>query len=363
MRSRSAGLLLAAVVVAGLATFAVMRRESATTASNVSQIVLPQLASRINETTAMEITGPKGAFRVTRDAEGRWIMPEKSGYPANADKIRKSILGMSELAAVESRTDNPAQYERLGVGDPGAGSSSIGVRLLDGSGRDLANLIVGKTKSPESDQRPAEIYVRRPGEAGSWLAKGRLGIAAESVEWLEREVLRLKRERVAEVVVTHADGEKVRVFRGQPDAADFTLAGIPKGKVATSAYDVNAVPGALEFVTFEDVRRAADLNIGAGTANARYKTFDGLVITVRTAARDSKFWARFEIGAEIATVSLGGAGLLDAEAVKKQAAEWQARVADWVYQIGDYQAKDLTRRLTDLVREEEKAPAEKKNGS
>jgi Domain of unknown function (DUF4340) len=364
MRARNAGMLLAAAVaVAALATVAVMRRESATTAVNVSQIVLPQLASRINETTAMEITGPKGAFRVARDAEGRWIMPEKSGYPANADKIRKAILGLAELAAVESRTDNPAQYERLGVGDPGAASSSIGVRLLDGSGRDLANLIVGKTKTPESEQRPAEIYVRRPGEAGSWLAKGRLGVVAESVEWLDREVFRLRRERVAEVLVTHADGEKVRVFRDKPDAADFTLAGIPKGKVATSAYDVNALPGALEFVTFEDVRRASDLNIGAGTVSARFKTFDGLVVTVRTAARDSKFWARYEISAEAAAPPAGGASLLDAEAVKKQAAEWQARVADWVYQIGDYQAKDLTRRLADLVREEEKAPAEKKNGT
>jgi hypothetical protein len=165
-------------------------------------------------------------------------------------------------------------------------------------------------------------------------------------------------------VVTHGDGEKVRVFRDQPGAADFTLANVPKGKVATSAFDVNAVPGALEFVTFEDVRRASELDICAGTANARFKTFDGLVITVRTAVRDSKFWARFEISAEAAAVAhAGAAGLLDAEAAKKQAAEWQARVADWVYQIGDYQAKDLTRRLADLVREEEKAPAAKKDGS
>lgn len=364
MRPRNAGfLLVAAAVVAALATFAVMRRESATSRSEAPQVLLPQLAARVNEVTAMEINGPKGAFRVTRDNEDRWIMPEKSGYPGNADKIRKAILGLSELTTVESRTDNPAQYERLGVADPGSGSSGIGVRLLDGSGRDIAALIVGKTKTAESDQRPGEIYVRRPGEAGSWLAKGRLGVVPEAVEWLERELFRLKRDRVAEVVVTHGDGERVRVSRAEPAAEDFTLAGIPKGKAATSAYDVNAIAGALEFVTFEDVRRARDLDIGAGAANARFKTFDGLVVTVRTALRDSKFWARFEFAAEPATAPAGAAGLLDADAVKKQAAEWQARVADWVYQIGDYQAKDLTRRMKDLLRDEEKPPAEKKNGS
>ena len=44
------------------------------------------------------------------------------------------------------------------------------------------------------------VYVRKAGDAQAWLAKGRLTVNRDALQWLEREVTNVTRERVREAV-------------------------------------------------------------------------------------------------------------------------------------------------------------------
>jgi hypothetical protein len=362
MRTRNwIALAAATALVVGATVLVVGQRERASVGRDGDQAAFPGLAARLNDIAAIEVAGAKGGFRVARAGEG-WAVPEKDGYPANPDRVRKAALGLAEMRLVEPRTDNPDLYDRIGVGEPGKeGSEAVRLRLLDGAGAELAALIVGKTKTSETTGRPAEIYVRKPAEKRSWLAAARLGASGDPLEWLQRDTLRVPRGRVAEVEIRHADGETVKISRDNPKTGDFALAAVPPGREVASQYDVNAIGGALDFLAFEDVRRAAALDF-AGATTARFATFDGLAVTVETVLRGDQYWARFDAAFDAARARPAGeegGELLASEAAGKQAAEFRQRLAGWAYRLGEGRGKDLSRRMADLVRAPEKKDQKK----
>jgi Domain of unknown function (DUF4340) len=343
MSPRTTTILIAlAGAVALAATYVVQQRQQQAVAPTAGAALFPDLAAKANDVRRIEISGPKGSFSVTQGDGGNWTLPDKAGYPARLDHVRKAILGLSELRPIEARTDDPALYERIGVTEPGAaGSNAILVRLADQGGAELAALIVGKTKTAGAR---GEIYVRRPAEARAWLAQGGLDIAADAIAWLDRAVLRLDRRRVASMVIVHPDGDTVRVERKAASDAEFTLANLPKNKAPVTQIDVDALAGALESVILEDVRRAAEVDFSRAV-RAVVRTFDGVQVTALAAQHGGKWWLRLAAAVD---------GPASNAAAAKETAAINQRAGDWAYQVGDYQAKDLTRRLADLVRDKEK---------
>ena len=67
-------------------------------------------------------------------------------------------------------------------------------------------LIVGHRRVRTAGNVPESIYIRRVGEAQSWLAEGRLPVDADPQLWFEREISNIRREQVASVVSTRAEG-------------------------------------------------------------------------------------------------------------------------------------------------------------
>ena len=95
---------------------------------------------------------------------------EKGGYPADTEKVRAALIGLSRLERVEAKTSNPDRYDRLGVGGEGR-PDSIVLGLQAGS-ESLATIILGRTDSGAANRR----YLRSEGEPGSWLVSGRLAV-------------------------------------------------------------------------------------------------------------------------------------------------------------------------------------------
>ena len=369
---RSAWLILIAttVLVAGGATWTVLQRERATHADDARVRFFPGLAGRVNDVTQIEISGPKGAFHVrsVKDAAGqaRWVMAEKSDYPAKIDKVKKTVTAMAEIAGTEPRTDTPALYDKIGVGEPGKpDSDAVRIRVLDGKDAILADLITGKFKTRESGNRAAEIYVRRPDAARAWLAEARIDAVGDPLEWIDHEILRLARTRVAEAVTTQPDKSRARVYRDDLKATDFKLDKVPNGYHAASQVDVNGIGGGLDYVTFDDVRKAAGLDLGQAVVT-EVRTFDGVVLTIRVVQNDGKSWAVIGASVDAARAKTRPADdkevLLSADAVEKEVAELNGRLDGWAFQLPDFRAKDWTRKLADLVEKDEDKKDDKKGG-
>ena len=134
------------------------------------------------------------------------------------------------------------------------------------------------------------------------------------IDWLDRLVARIDRERLRGVEVVHADGTVVAVGKPFPAAADFVLRDVPEGREIDAQYRVNDVGRFLEELRFEDVMPAsAPVLSGAVDKRVRVTTFDGLRIDVETVVRDGESFARLraevdEALAEAAGTAESGAG-------------------------------------------------------
>ncbi|MCW0236243.1 MAG: DUF4340 domain-containing protein [Ferrovibrio sp.] len=373
MRNKSwAVLVAAAVILGGAGWWVAVSRDQAAQADFTPKPLFPGLTAKVNDVMGLEISTAKTMFRIERGATAdHWTMPSRQDYPVRADLVRKNVLGIAGLETIEPRSDKPAHYNLLQVSEPDqyqpvddAAKSDPGpilVRLADKDAKAIAAVIIGKTRSYPAGGKPGQLQVRKPDEARAWLAQGTLELPADPVQWLVKDLIKIDKTRVAHATVKHPDGEVLRVVRGPEKAdgapVDFVPSEMPKGMKIGSPFDVNAVAGGLAYLGFEDVAKAAEHDFARATVT-EIVTLDGVKAVVRTipaADHDKKFWLTISASFDPALVKPDAArDLLKPEEAEKQVKEAMARIDGWAYLVNDYAARDLTRRLKDLIEPEKK---------
>lgn len=373
MRNKTWAILVAAaVVLGGAGWWLATSRDRATEADFTPRPLFPGLMAKVNDVASLEISTPKALFRIERGADAEhWTMPSRNDYPVRADLVRKNVLGIAGLETVEPRTDKPEHYDRLQVSEPDkyqpadeAAKSDPGpilVRLVDADTKAIAAVIVGKTKSYPVGGKPGQMHVRKPEEERAWLAQGTLELPADPVQWLVKDLIKIDRARVATATVTHPDGSVLRLVRGpkKDDGAsvDFVLPDMPKGMKIASAYDVNAVAGALAYLVFDDVARESEKDFSKATVT-EIVTLDGVKAVVKTvpAEEDKKAWITIAASydAALAKPDDGSKDLLTPDEAEKQVNAATRRITGWAYLVSESVARDLTRKLADLIEPEKK---------
>jgi uncharacterized protein DUF4340 len=294
---------------------------------------LPGLAGRLGEVAAVDLRRSDLTATFRRQGE-RWLVAERGDYPANSGRVRQLVLAMAELTLVEPKTERPALYPRLEVEDPGKGKSSL-VSLKDKAGKTLAALIIGKRRYDRLGEGNDGVYVRKPGAARSWLARGSIDLEGAMSSWLDREILDIPEKRIAKMQMTGADGARLVVSRAAPQGT-FAVEGAPPG-AKFKGQDAIAAPAAgLAGLELEDVTPAGQMPVpAAGVASAAYTTFDGLEIDLRIFDHGGAKWA---------AITASGTGKAADEA-KKIA----ARLSHWRYAIPSYKAGLFTTKFADLL--------------
>ena len=387
MNTRSIMILAGATAfVAALAAITLHHGESSVRATEPAGKIFPALADSINDVSTIELKRKDGTTTLAR-SDGGWGLAEKGGYPIDVAAVRKTLIGTTELTAAEARTDDPKMYAKLGVEDPGteAGTSTL-LTLRDASGKELASLIVGKEHAGKSFNGPRQVYVRKPGEARSWLATGELDLKEKGTDWLDKKILEVKRDRIRAVEIRRADGEVVQVDREKPDAKNFTLHDVPEGKELTFPSAPASVADALGYLNLEDVLPASEMDVATGAAgSAKFTCFDGLTISVTTKDVGDKTYAKFEAAYEKPPESSGptppaaeapadpaekaAAPVEDEhghaaekpetkspEAVQKEVADLNAKLSKWVYQIPSYNKASLQKKKSELLKDKSPPP-------
>jgi len=315
-------------VVVAIATI-MMSREAVKPAFRPAPL-FPALTGQLNDAREISIVTGQSSLTMLRQADGRWVLSESYDYPVKPDMVRKTLLGLADLELAAPRSARPAAQKALGLAEPGEAGGGILYRVLGPDGKELAAAIIGKVQDIATEDRPATLYVRRPGETQTWLARGRFSADAERLQWIDSQILPLSRERITEVEAAPFGFKPYRLVR-RPEEMDFRLDPMPAGKELTAISAPNTVGGGLAFLTLEDVRPADRIDMAGGSV-IRYRTADGLIATLSLKPQDGAMWARLDVGAN------PGA----AEAVKTEAAQLQARVAGWAFQIPKALGEDLT---------------------
>ena len=276
----------------------------------------PALRDHVNDVDKVVVIGAEGktVATLTRGADG-WLLAEKGGYAADTGKLREFLLKLADAKLLEQKTASKEKYATLGVEDVAAkDAKSIEVDL--GGLVQPVKVIVGTANARSG------TFVRRAGEAESWLASGNITVDKKAENWLRKDVVDVPAARVAAVEVTRPDGKVVRVAKESEGDQNFKLADVPKGREAGSEYTVNGLASSLGGLRLDDVVPAKDAMPGDKPLKAHFAAFDGLVVDAVAWEKDGKDYVQFTATADPARAGKH----IDVQQAKEKA-EYDAAVA------------------------------------
>ncbi|HEX7012887.1 MAG TPA: DUF4340 domain-containing protein [Steroidobacteraceae bacterium] len=347
------------------------------------EALYPKLKEQLDSLTAVRIYKAGDALAVQLQKQNDdWTVSERSNYPADESKLSKLVLAIAEAKPYEQKTSKPEQYPSLGVEDTSKADAS-GIRIELVGPAEPVNLIVGRS-GPGTDSH----YVRRAGEAQSWLIDEHIDTSSTPEAWLRKNIIDVSADRIHSATVTHEGAKPYTAIKTSRADANFKVEKLPKGKKLKYDSVANTFATALSAFTLSDVRPASEFESIEPTDTATFKTFDGLVVSLKGWTRDDKHYValeptfdsalaeRFKIptapeekskgegegGAKKDDAQASGEGSDaktedkkdEAESAKKPSVEEEAkqaaeRVAGWVYEIPQYKYESLFKPLDQLV--------------
>ncbi len=337
------------------AAIAVTTQREATAIRFEPRPFFPGLADEVNRATKLVYTtglGMQGTAQITieRDDDGVWRVVEREGYPAKLERVRKTILGLTELEAFEPRTANPEWHRNLGLLEPEELGRAVRVQLFDAEGNELAGLLAGEVVDASSDlQGRGFLYVRRDGEDQTWLARGSISLDKDVAGWLEPEAVSIPLERTRRVTLWAGTDKAVVLSRSSPDHPNFIIENVPDGYLTRGAPIVNASATAFSSFEFEDAVPASAFTFNDPPV-AIVETFDGLKLTLTMTGSGTGMWATFTAEADHEALSAAQGDEADHAALDAEVAAINARVGDWAYKLDQNVGLRLTQTMDQLVR-------------
>jgi len=350
MSKRTVAILGAALVV--LLALVIFGQRSSAPVSSGSALV-PDLQAALGDISRVAVVKANGETVATLEkGTDNWVVADKQGYIANAAKLRQALTALAEAHILEEKTANPELYARLGVEDVTAANAAGVSVALTAAGHELPTIILGNAEGSKFR------YVRRAGEAQSYLIDRNPDVPRAAAQWVDSSIIDVRGDRVREVTVTHGDGEVVHLSKAAPELANFEVAGVPAGRELSYPGVANVIGNALRELNLEDVEPAAPP--ADKPTIVEFRTFDGLVVRVTGEKSGDASWITLEASVDAAQAAAAPPPAAPADGVaaattpatdpNAEAARINAKVGGWRYKIAGYQYDQMTRRMSELLK-------------
>lgn len=333
-----------------LATIAQWQRGSTSEPVFEQVRMFPSLEAKVDDVATIQIETKTSSFNVTRRAGGQWVLPDKANYSADFNTVRKTILGLSELDLIETRTSRTDWQEKLGLGLPKSGGSGTLVTLKDKKGDVLASLVSGSTVEGASASGKQAIYVRRPSDPQTYVARGNFSPDTDQAQWLDKSFIDFARDRVKTVAVKPFKGAAYTVTRDKPETQNFSVVErLPSGRSLQSEGEPNGVGNALMGMSFIDVVPQSKVDF-SNAARSTFLTFDGLALNLVVVQKDNEYWIAIDAVADTSTppAQSGSTSKLKPD-VAKEAKEINAMARGWAYKIPNFKGTLLSSPIEALL--------------
>jgi hypothetical protein len=366
MTSRRLLILGIAAIVVIVAGVWLAGRQGSSGTDAVTGALYPGLKEQLNAVSAVHIykAGDARVVELVRKDDA-WKVSERDGYAADASKVRKLLIALAEAKITEEKTSNAESYATLGVEDTkGANATSLRIELV-GTQQPVA-LIVGKPGIGANSN-----YVRRAGEAQSWLIDTQLDASATPDAWLRKDIIDVSADRMQSATVSAKGAKPYTAAKSSRADQNFAVQGLPKGKSLSAPTAANGVAMALAGLSLADVRAASAFQSTPPAAHATFRTFDGLVVEVDGWMKDQKHYIALRPSFDAAQAERFKVATAPAEEKKDENKDTQEgapapapapapniaedarkaadKVAGWVYEIPDYKFESLFKPVDQLV--------------
>ena len=325
-------LALGTILAVGAAIGAVLTRPGIDAERHAGEPLLPDLAKRANEIARLEVTERGDTLVIARTDQG-WVLPDKGSYPARLEPIREAVASLARLSLVEAKTDRPDRHGRLGLEDPTAETStSRRLVLKNAAGDVLADIILGKPSFGVGGA--GGLYVRRQGEAQSWLVAGQVRLPYAASGWMDTQILDVDAGRVLSVVLSGGGKASLKLTRADED---WALEPAPKGR-APERDKAGRLASLVAALSFDDVRPARDVD-ATGGRHAEIATKDGLILRLSRADAGTEAgdepWVLISVEARAETAKP------DADAINKRTAGYAFRLPSYKASLLDLEPGEM----------------------
>ena len=377
MNAKRLGLL--AVIAAALVGIAIaLRTAHNAPADNAArdQPLLPALRDHVNDVSAITLTGPAGKVIATlaRGKDG-WGVAERAGYPADVTAIRQLLVKLGRSTLIEPKTTHPQRYVDIGVDDVTT-KDAKGVQVDIAGLSSPTRLIVGHYSAPARG-----TFVRRVGEAQSWLASGDLSVPKNVSDWEKRDLVDIAANRIASVTLASPTGRAARLSRAHPGDAAFALDNVPAGRQVDQGMAAT-VASALSGLRIDDVFLAKDVPAPDRPYKAGYTTFEGVKVEAVAWTKESKDYVQLHASLDRAAAqkhladakASAEAGATEKpsppnpqaklDALDKEVAELDRSFTGWTYVVPGYVFGNMTKTGDELlqpVKSKQPAGADSRN--
>lgn len=350
------GVLILATLTLGavaLAAHAVMRRDLPITSVAVEEPLLPGLADRLAEVTTIEVT-TEGRKATVRRSERGWVVDELDGFPVDPAKVQSLARSLVTARLLEPKTDRPERWSRLELDADNEKSRARSVVLKDAQGREIASVVVGKTRYGAFGPGRGAVYVRRADEPRAWLADRRIEVPSEPLDWVEREILDIPSEKVAAVTLRPGTEAEVTAKKASREASELVLDEVPAGRAADKD-KLDRLASTLSSLSLQDVRAASRLPFAEDAPRARFATVDGVVVEAvvhkEGEGDDAQYWVRF--AAQVGE-PLPGQPAEGTKSAAEQVAALAPRLDGWAFKLSRWSAERLVWTRDDLLQPADK---------
>lgn len=298
---------------------------------------------------AIILNSDDDSFTLSR--QGRtFVVTEKDNYPAMTGEINNLITSCLDISTTELVTEDSANHNDLEVTEAKARSV---VKFLDKAGRPITGIIIGKRTD---DGRGS--YVRLLSSNDVYLATDVPWLRSSPMDYIDKELLKVDAGKIVRVTVTGPQSGYT-LIPADPNSDDVVLENMPPGKKPKPS-DCKQVFSALTNLQLQDVKKqskeTADLSFDH-TYVCRLE--DSTVYTLNIAKNQDKTYAKcsaeFLDKSKVKVTRTESEQELKNKEAKLLAADDAGAFTEkhkaWVYEIPDWRANYLTKKLSDLVEE------------
>ena len=210
----------------------------------------------VNQVAGVTIADSKNRVTLVK-GDQLWRVEERSGYPADFDELRDTVVKLSRMKIGRSFPGSPESLARLSLVAPSAPDvpgTGKQITLTDPSGKILADVILGRIRESEGGGSGGQ-YLRKAGSDTVFLVDGNFRFFKTApAQWLRKEILNIKPDDVASVTCYAGDSSTpVYTISRSKKGEAARMTPIPTGRTADSA-KIDQVLDALAPLTLDDVQ-------------------------------------------------------------------------------------------------------------
>lgn len=300
--------------------------------------LIPGFADKGKNVSRIEVSQGKSLVTLERKGE-TWTLKDRDGYPANSEKVRALLSGLTTADLVEPKTRKVERYTELEVEDPSlASANSHLLKLLDDSGNVVSELIIGKKSADAFGASRAGTFVRKPGDELTWLVNASLEAKSDIDAWVKPRIFETQADKIRKIKL-EIPGEQPLDIVWDLASKRHKLTEVPKGKRVKYANSVDDIAEALSQFDLDDVRKTGTSASAIDPVSTASIEIDGgLKVT---------FSVRKEKDGDWLTLTATGEG-----EPKKFADDLTAAVKDWEFKLPRGKADDVFKKRADLLEED-----------